>query len=338
MMDTFFRSLIFFLIFFCSLLDICKSEHEKKNADYNDVGDEGGIEIAGDELNNNSNITVCTRRQNSIMHEIQTATPIQFPFVVALMSQRNEYVCSGSIVSNGIILTAAHCTPTVSYALVNATSDKKDETVIQLHVIKTENFPTYTGGDSPKNVGILFTEKHNNTIASKIRLSNVTDSKNLNEMEALGFGLNAEVGQSKTLQFIGIEKRSRSGDLIQGFFDCIDTKIPTCFRDAGGPVIFDNELIGVITKGQNECTKEITSSYAINKHVVDVLPIYTFKAWLDEQIVKSQEQAKEPLEVYPSKPIFREAVHVMTSTGNVFSFCSSAFAVFQILFISLSFY
>ncbi|CAH4015369.1 unnamed protein product [Pieris brassicae] len=323
-----------------NILQICASQLDKKSADYNEPLEDSamnGLDIVDQDMGTSNNVSMCVRRQNTLMHEIQTASPKQFPFVVALMSQRNEYVCAGSIVANGIILTSGHCTQLASYALVNTTSDKKDEATIQLHVIKTENFPTYTGPDAAKNVGVLFTEKHNNTIASKIRLSNVTDGKNLNEMEAIGFGLNTEVGQPKTLQVIGVEQRSITGDVIQGFVDCIETKVPTCFKDLGGPVIFDSELIGVVTKGQNECTKEMTTSYAINKHVVDVLPIYTFKAWLDDQILKNQEQVKEPLEIYPSKPIFREAVHVMTSSGNGFKISLSLF-IFQILYKILLIY
>ncbi|XP_050665432.1 trypsin-like [Leptidea sinapis] len=306
-----------YLIYFVLFITFHSSTSDSIDDNRDDDSGEDSMEIPTDLPESNNTIT-CARKQNSLMHEILQANPKQFPFVVALMSQRNEYICTGSIIANGMILTAAECTSTVSHVLLNTTMDKKDETNVQLHVIKTDSFPTYTGPDSPKNVAILYTEKHNNTLASKIRISNFTNPQKISEMEAIGFGLNSEVGHSRPLQYVGVERRSAKGDIMHGYLDCIETKILTCFKDIGGPVIFDNELIGIITRGQNDCTKEIMPNYAINKRLVDVLPTFTFKSWLDEQIAKNQEQVKEPLEVYPTKLVFREPVlRVLKSKANV---------------------
>ncbi|KAI5642462.1 trypsin domain-containing protein [Phthorimaea operculella] len=307
------KTQIFFLlllVFFANpSIKVSAHENVKKSIDDNrdDNGDTN--EDAKDESldipveNDGVNLT-CARRQNSQMHEIRTATSMQFPFVAAIMSHQDEYLCSGSVISNGMILTTAKCTQQpVSYVLLNASRDKKNEHTTALHIIKTEKFPTFTGRDSLKDVGIVYAEKHNTTVASKIRLSNFTSSRSLVDVEAIGYGLNAEVGQPKEMQYIGVELRSplESEDVLRAYFDCVETKVPTCFKDTGGAAIFDNELVGIVIHGQDECTKEMSATYAINKKIADILPTFTFKAWLDEKIHKNEEGDTE-LIVFPQQP------------------------------------
>ncbi|XP_034841190.1 trypsin alpha-4-like [Maniola hyperantus] len=319
----FLRFIIIGLFLFMYTTSSCFGENVKKSVDdgqddgVDDEQKEDSMDIASDLSEPSRNVTLCTRRKNTQMHEIRPASFNQFPFMVALMSPRDQYVCAGSLISNGLVLTTAQCTESVSYVLMNTTKDKKDNSTVSLHVIKTEKFPSYTGPNSIKNAAIIYTEKHNNTIASKINISNYTSTSGINEVEAIGFGLNADVGKVRELQYVGLDARITRGDVIEGFIDCIDTKVPTCFKDKGGPLIHDNELIGLITKGQDECTNEIVSTYAINKHMIDALAIYTVKAWLDEKIAKHVEPGDEPLEGFPKKPAVRVGVvHRMTSAGD----------------------
>lgn len=312
---------LFVIILIFEYVGNSAAEHVKKSVDDN-RDDNGDNDEARDESmdiaveNETANLT-CTRRQNSQMHEISIAKHKQFPFMAAIMSHQHEYLCSGAVVSNGLILTTAQCIQQpVSYVLLNTTKDKKDDTSVMLHITKSEKFPTYTGGESLKDVGLLYTEKHNNTVASKIRLSNFTSSRSVIDLEAIGFGLNADVGQPRELQYVGLEHRSPydPSDIIKAYFDCVDTKVLTCYKDTGGPVIFDNELIGIVTRGQEDCTKEMSSTYATNKRMADILPTYTFKAWLDERIKKNEEQEQISLATYPLKPVVRERViHRMTA-------------------------
>ncbi|CAG9575632.1 unnamed protein product [Danaus chrysippus] len=308
-----FLALILFLLKFNEIYARGKERSLDNQGD--DDENEDSLNIA-DVPEPEANVTGCTRKKAILMHEIRTATQNQFPFMASIMSSKNEYVCAGTVIANGLILTTAQCTDSISYVLVNGTSDKKDDTTFSLHVIKSENFPSYTGPNTGKDVAVIYTEKHNNTLASKITLSNYTSAQLLNDVEVLGFGLNAEVGQPKKLQFVGLEAREKNEDVIRAYIDCIETKVSTCFRDKGGPVLFNNELVGIVTKGQPECTAEILSTYALNKHMVDALPTYSFKAWIDEKIAKAAEPGVEALEAYPKKPSYREAViHIMTSSA-----------------------
>ncbi|XP_053600979.1 uncharacterized protein LOC128669840 [Plodia interpunctella] len=292
------------------------------------------------EMKGQNNSTVCTRRANSLMHEVQKANHKQFPFMAAIMSHQNEYLCAGSVVSNGIILTSAECVQKpVSYVLLNTTKAKKDDSAVMLYVKNREKFPSYAGAEHQKDIGIIFTDKHNNTVASKIKLSNLTNLKALSDFEGLGYGLNAEVNQVRDLQYIGVEYRpfDEFPDLLEGFFDCVDTKVPTCFRDFGGPAIFDNELIGIISSGQDQCTNEMSSKYAVSKKLVKVVPTYTFKAWLDEKIKKLEDKQPVALATYPTKPDGDPKTQVFYSEPTGIGYKSSAipFLVFIVTLIAL---
>ncbi|KAJ2946552.1 hypothetical protein O0L34_g12606 [Tuta absoluta] len=298
------------LVFFANpSIKVSAHENVKKSIDDNrddngDTNDDAKDESLDIPVENDSMNLTCARRSNSQMHEIRFAAVMQFPFIAAVMSHQDEYLCSGSVISNGMILTTAKCTQLpVSYVLLNATRDKRSEYTAVLHIIKTEKFPTFTGSDSLKDVGLLYAEKHNTSVASKIRLSNFTNARSLVDVEAIGFGLNAEVSQPKEMQYIGVELRSplESEDVLRAYFDCVETKVSTCFKDTGGPAIFDNELIGIVIQGQQDCTKEMSATYAINKKIADILPTFTFKAWLDEKIKKNEEGDTE-LIVFPKEP------------------------------------
>lgn len=316
-------------VFIFSFITTCAAENVKKSVDENrddngETGDDSKDESMDIPVESEPSNLTCTRRQNSRMHEILPAGVRQFPFMAAIMSQQSEYLCSGTVVSNGLILTTAQCTQSaVSYVLLNTTTDKNDETTVSLHVIKVDKFPTFTGSESLKDVGVIYTEKHNDSFASKVVLSNYTNPRSIVDVEVLGFGLNADVGQIKHLQYIGMENRSPDEitDVLKLYFDCVETKITTCFKDTGGPVLHEKELVGIVVKGQDECSREMSATYAVNKRMADVLPTYTFKAWLDAKIKKNEEQETVALVAYPA-PILRSTVpqghrrHRLTSSGT----------------------
>lgn len=309
---------IVFLLIFCVLVCIFVSgaagnnvkksvdDNRDDNGETNDETKDESLEVPAEIETNN---VTCARRQNSQMHEIRAAGYKQFPFMAAVMTDHNEYVCSGTVISNGLILTTAQCTQQpISYVLLNATKSKKDENTVALHIIKSDRFPTFSTSDTDKDVGLIYTEKHNTSVATKIKLSNYTSTRNLIDIEVLGFGLNSEVGQTKELQFIGLENRGfsipmvDSRELIRGHFDCIDTKVSTCFKDTGGPALFNHELVGIVIKGQDECVSGMTSEFAVNKKLAEILPTYTFKAWLDDKILKNEEKDPVALTTFPMKP------------------------------------
>lgn len=295
-----------------NIVSISAGEKVKKSEDdtvdnIGEVNEEGEDEDLDMPMKDDNTSLGCNKMQYSQLHEIRSATYTQFPFMAVVMSNLNEYLCSGVVVSNGIILTTAKCASSyTSYVLVNATRGKWDDTTIMLHINRTEMFPNFVGFRTQLDIGLIYTEHHNNTICSKIRLSNcsiktVYDIKNL---EAVGYGLNTKNGKPKKMQYIRMELRQPVEDLesLTAYFDCVDTKVPTCFRDTGSAVIFDNELIGIVYEGQKECTKEMFSKNPINKKMADIVPVYTFRAWLAERIKNNEEAlSNNSLAIYPDK-------------------------------------
>ncbi|XP_068629062.1 tonin-like [Battus philenor] len=315
-----FLAIVLFLLYYsgiCSSENVKKSVYENRddNGDSNDDAKDESLDIPIEPDQTNA---TCARRHNSQMHEVRTAAIKQFPFMAAIMSQQNEYLCAGAMVSVAIVLTTAQCIQKpINYVLLNTTEAKKDNVSVVLHIIKSEKFPTYSGVGAGKDVALIYTEKHNTSFVSKLSLSNMTSENQLIDVEAFGFGLNTDAGQVRSLQYVGLERRMAiSEHYLSAYIDCVDTKILTCFRDIGGPVMFDNQLVGVVVKGQNDCTRAIASRYSINKLMIEFLPIFAFKAWLGERIKKNEEHEVINLQTYPSKPVLREAVHVLTSTNR----------------------
>lgn len=314
---------IIFVAILFSIVSINAGEKVKKSADETDenkddiaeVNDEAededlDMQIKDVDKNSVKNTSVeCNRMKNGELNEIRAATYRQFPFMAVVMSNLNEYMCSGVVVSNGLILTTARCAAShTGYVLLNATRDKFDDTTTMLHINKTVIFPRFVGFRTQLDIGLIYTEHHNNITCSKIRISNTTVKTvpNINGLEAIGYGLNTDTGTPRVMQYIGLELEQPIEDLesLTAYLDCVHTNssVPACFKDTGSAVLFDNELIGIVYNGQKECIKEMFSKKTINIKMADIVPSYTFKAWLGE-IIKNNEETwtKNPLTTYPDK-------------------------------------
>lgn len=235
----------------------------------------------------------CKKIRSSPLHEIRTATYTQFPFMAIVMSHLNKYLCSGVIISNGLILTTARCATAYEiYVLLNATQGKFDDTTIMLQVNRTEVFPSFIGFRVQLDIGLIYTEPYNCTVCTKIRLSNHTYKSiyDVNGLEAVGYGLNTGTDKRKDMQYIGMNLRQPVEDLeiLSAYFDCFDTKVPTCFRDTGSAVILDNELVGIVDTGTKECSKQMLARKPSNKRLATIVPSYTFKAWVSERIENNE--------------------------------------------------
>ncbi|XP_026319401.1 uncharacterized protein LOC113229922 [Hyposmocoma kahamanoa] len=283
-----------FVVILFSIVSVSTGEIDEGRDDIVDINDEPeDEEIDLPTKDDNSNPS-CVKMRSNQLHEIRTATYTQFPFMAAVISHQDEYLCSGVVVSKGLILTTSTCANSYrKYVLLNATSDKFDDTTVKLQINRTEMFPCFIGFRSQLDIGLIYTEYYNGTICSNIRISNCTYKTvyDIKGLEAVGYGLNADTGKPKVLQYIGMELKQPVEDLegLTGYFDCMDTKVPTCFRDTGGPVILDNELVGIVNKGQEECTKQMFSNDTYSKRIADIVPSYTFKAWLEEKIKYHEE-------------------------------------------------
>lgn len=319
-----------YVILILSLLNICKSDNVKKsvtepdeyitesNEDKNESS-ESSAEV------NQISLKHCSRRQNSRVHEIRDAVIGEFPFMAAIFSRQDEYLCSGTVVTNGLIVTAARCIDrSPAYVMLNTIRDRKDNVTAVLHITDTEKFSTHT---DETEVGLLHTEKLNSSITTRLKLSTITENQENSEFEAFGYGLNADSLKEKRLQYVGLETRLlQESPLVKGFIDCVEIKVPTCFRDFGGPALVNDEMYGIVVKGETECTKEISKEFSVSKLVATVLPVYTFKNWLDDRISKYEivENSRRYLKFYPEKPLAQnmDATPKPKASAGIMSICN----------------
>lgn len=295
---------------------ISSGDSAKKNDDDTDDSKDDVSEILDDAEDEDLDMPIrddntrlrCDKEQTKYVHEVRAATYKQFPFMAVVMSPNDEYVCSGVVVSSGLILTTGTCAwAYTKYVLLNAARDKFDDTTIKLQINRTESFPMYIGFRRQLDIGLIYTEYHNNTICSKIRISNCTYKTvyNIKGLEAVGYGLNTDTGNPKVMQYVGVELRQPVEDLesLTAYIGCVDTTDPICFKDTGSAVLLDNELLGIVYNGLANCSKEMVSKNTVNKTMADIVPSYTFKAWLEEKIKNNEEVwPNNSLPTYPDKP------------------------------------
>ncbi|XP_063373326.1 trypsin delta-like [Cydia amplana] len=332
---------------FLGLLCISYAENVKKSVDNlgadvnDDIGDNDeakdiAMEIPDIEPENKTRIQLCSaRRQSNNMHPILNATAKQFPFMASCLSLSEGHICSGTVVANGLILTTASCIQKqINAVLLSTTSSKRTATSVRISVIKTEKFPTYQGEESLNDIGVVYTHKFNSSVASKIKLSNYTSAQNLIDMEIFGFGLNAQSGAEELLQYVGVENRFSvsPSNKLDVFIDCIESKEPICFSDYGGPAVFGNELVGVITSGSKNCIQEMSPNYAINKVMATVLPTYSFKAWLDEIIRNEEARNIVSIPTFPQKLVGIEELNKFSSAFNPVACVHTIFLLCMFLF------
>lgn len=305
---------IFIVVILLSFANVSARAKLKKSEDDTEESKDDLVEINEDTEDEDLDVSIkdnnytldCNRIPSNLLHAIRTASYQQFPFMAVILSSLNKYLCSGVIISNGLILTTARCAAGYQISvLLNATRGKIDNNTIVVQVNKTEMFPNFIGFRSLLNIGLIYTEPYNCTICTKIRLCNHTYKSiyDVKGLEAVGYGLNTGTDKPKAMQFIGMELKQPLDDLenITASFGCVDTKVPTCFKDTGSAVILENELIGIVDVGEKQCTKRMYATTP-SKILAYIVPSYTFREWVDERIKNNEEAwVNASLASYPDK-------------------------------------
>ena len=189
----------------------------------------------------------------------------QFPYQVSLRKSQNEHLCGGSILNKRWILSAAHCLCPVDLKLKPKDVNVATGTVLISggNIYPVEKIILHEKYHVPDNdIALLKTSKdiQFDEFTQPISLP-ISSQQIYSRGVASGWGLTSEdSGLSRNLQYLEVDVLSNEDctQNMNGVGWPIDrTNICTaspkgqglCSADSGGPLVSDNQLIGVLSWG-----------------------------------------------------------------------------------------
>ncbi|KAH8270133.1 hypothetical protein KR018_004313 [Drosophila ironensis] len=192
----------------------------------------------------------------------------QFPYQVGLSfsSSQGSWWCGGSILSNNVVVTAAHCTDgaasvTISYGATVRTNPKFTQTISSSDFIQHESYFALTVRN---DISLIKTPLISfSSAVGKIDLPAISSSYSTYTGEtavASGWGLISDSATSVASDLQYVDLTIISNDKCQQTFGslivtsrvlCVDTPKAqsTCQGDSGGPLALNNKLIGITSFG-----------------------------------------------------------------------------------------
>ncbi|XP_069671912.1 chymotrypsin-1-like isoform X1 [Periplaneta americana] len=226
-------------------------------------------------------LALCINRDFSSAEEIQNplqpringvrnARQNEFPFVVGLLLNRSIMECSGSIINQHKVLTAAHCIKGTTYNqwLVTAGSYYWGDTnVIQRKVSSLKMHPQYKStGDSAFDIGIMDVAQpfEFNAAVHPVVLPRFNERlRPGTRAVAIGWGLT----QTRTKMVLPLMLQAlevvpvvngrctRVWTTFERSICVVNANIldDTCFGDSGGPMMVGNVQWGLTSSGTANC-------------------------------------------------------------------------------------
>lgn len=221
------------------------------------------------------------------------------PWQVAVTSPDGEQFCGGSIVSDRIIVTAAHCvqgTPEGEIAILAGATDLTSGNGQTRNVTAVIEHPKYASGVGDIAMLVLDRPLDMGGDVAAISLATSADISNADTARITGWGTTSETSEQtpSTLQSTDVPLVSDAdcGLIEEGNADELcagGTGTDSCYGDSGGPLTVATEngqvLAGVVSWGE-ECGGETAGVYA---------EVPTFADWVAERVDDPDAPAGERL-------------------------------------------
>lgn len=246
----------------------------------------------------------------------------QMPYFVTVVTYDYFFgpaTCGGTIIAEGVILTAAHCVVDsfrepffdISILLPNGTDENGTSTYMDVDVSQISIPDVYNPAEQPYQDeyygDIALLRVNPNVTKHRVRLP--MSKKDLEEAPVLigsGTGLDEEKKLSKKLEFVSVQKVDKvpNGSTLALEKDHFIAKDPiknqdTCVGDSGGPLVIPNKRWNVSDPAVVDIRSELPS-YDIQVGIVsygegiydcgdnNTFGIYTdvmyWRDWIDEQL------------------------------------------------------
>lgn len=202
------------------------------------------------------------------------------PFIVSLQTTKNAHYCAGSLISDRVVLTAAHCMTYANFQVVAGAHSRSDNSQTQVRQASSSRqtvHEKYDGGVGPYDLGLIFLEKpfdinaltrDGSAPVSTISLATNQFTANTDGV-LFGWGRDNSGSLPDKLQKLDVD--------IIGYNECLaqlprgnklaDSNICTytagttdgaCNGDSGGPLVNKKadgsyQLVGIVSWGYTPC-------------------------------------------------------------------------------------
>ncbi|KAF5281358.1 hypothetical protein FQR65_LT14756 [Abscondita terminalis] len=193
----------------------------------------------------------------------QAAAISSYPYQVSLRSQSNSHFCGGSIISNNLVLTAAHCLTgrTAGTVAVVAGTNSISSGGTRYSVAELISHPSYNTGNNGQDIALIkiagtFTYDAN---VRPVQLASSYPPVGAN-LTLTGWGLQSypsntlpNILQCVHLAAIDVEqcKSLLPGYPVTSTHLCTKSRKGqgACQGDSGGPLVYGNAQVGVVSWG-----------------------------------------------------------------------------------------
>lgn len=230
------------------------------------------------------------------------ASDSDYPFLAAILFSPDpaaSFYCGGTLIASNWVMTAGHCYDPAEGANPEyvgiGTADRSDPAMQVIEVTNHFRHPDYDAGNVKNDVMLLHLKNAPSSITPFPRATEAQEPGPGVTVKEVGWGLTvANAGPSATtplnLNEMTTEMVSKSNcqaawTNIVSISDsqlCTYHNTPTyhsgCNGDSGGPLIFGNRQIGIVSFGVGGCTGEAPSVYT---------RVSSFQGWIDGQMQKN---------------------------------------------------